>query len=1053
MMQGYYRFPTIHEQTIVFVCEDDLWTVSSNGGMARRLTSGLGESSCPFLSPDGKYLAFTGREEGVAEVYCMPATGGVAKRLTFLGTMSKVVGWSADGKSIIFASNYGQPFDRNFVLFSINIERGLPEKLPYGSAMNISYNKGGKIVIGRNTADPARWKRYRGGRTGNLWVDIKGKGEFKRLINVKGNLASPMWIGERIYFISDHEGVGNIYSCLETGKDLKKHTKYSDFYVRNASTDKAKIVYHAGADIYVYDPATDFDKKINIEFYSPQTQRNRKFVDSAKYLDSYDIHIKGHSLVLTTRGKFFTMGNWEGAVRQYGIHQGVRYRLARWLYNGEKLIAITDEDKEEIIQIFSDDKSEKLSKIEIGKVINVKMSPKKEQMLLSNHRCELIFIDLNKKAKKVIDKSEYDKITDFNWSPDGEWVVYSWANTLQTACIKLWHVKTGKSYEITDPVLHDVSPCFDPDGKYIYFLSYRIFDPVHDNMHFDLNFPRGVIPCLITLQKDTLSPFIPIPKPFEEDKKKDKDEKRDDKKKKEKEDIKIDIDGIKCRVISFPVPEARYRQIYGIKDKVLILSFPIEGAIKEKWFPEEPESKGKLEVYNFNDRKLETIITGITDFKVSQDKTTLVYRSGRKLRVIKAGDKPDEKFALNPPDRKSGWIDLNRIKVSINPVDEWKQMYREAWVLQKENFWRKDMSGVDWNSVYKKYLPLLDRIATRSEFSDLIWEMQGELGTSHAYEIGGDYRKHPYYCQGFLGVDFEYDSQKDGYSIKHIVKGDCWNENDSPLNGPGINVKQGQILTGINGYKLNKVLTPYELLVNQGGYEVFLNFLDKRTITVKTLKTETPARYREWVNKNREYVYKATNNKVGYIHIPDMGPVGFAEFHRAFLSEITKEGLIVDVRYNGGGNVSQLLLEKLARKRIAYDVNRWCKPCPYPNESPVGPMVAITNEDAGSDGDIFSHSFKLMNLGPLIGKRTWGGVIGISPRHALVDGTITTQPEFSFWFKDVGWKVENYGTEPDIEVEITPQDYVKGKDPQLDRAIEEIMKLLKKHNPKLPEKK
>ena len=1054
MTQGYYRFPTIHEQTVVFVCEDDLWTVSGNGGIARRLTSGLGESSSPFLSPDGKYLAFTGREEGVSEVYCMPASGGRAKRLTFLGAMTKVAGWSHDGKSIIFASNYRQPFARNYVLFSINIDGGLPEELPYGNAMNISYGRSGKIIIGRHTADPARWKRYRGGTTGDLWIDIKGKGEFKRLLNLKGNLASPMWIGERIYFIADHEGIGNIYSCLETGQDLKKHTNHKEFYVRNASTDGIRIVYHAGADIYIYDPVTGLDEKINIEFYSPQTQRNRKFVQTIKYLDSYDVHPKAHSLVITTRGKFFTLGNWEGNVSQYGIPHGVRYRLARWLFNGEKLVAVTDEDKEESIEIFSADKSEKLSKIEIGKVINIKISPKKEQIVLSNNRCELIFIDLNKKSKKLIDKSEFDRITDFNWSPDGEWIVYSFSNSLQTSCIKLWNVKTGKSYEITDPVLADVNPCFDPDGKYIYFLSYRIFDPVHDNMHFDLNFPRGVIPCLITLQQDTPSPFIPVPKAFDEEKKKDKDDKKDDKKKKEKDEIKIDLEGIKDRVISFPVSEARYGQIYGIKDKVLISSFPIEGSIKEKWFPEEPESKGKLEVYNLNDKKLEVLITGISDFKVSLDNTTFCYRAGRKLRVIKAGEKPDEKYAQSPPDRKSGWIDLNRIKVSVNPVDEWKQMYREAWILQRENFWREDMGGIDWTNVYKKYFPLVDRIAARSEFSDLIWEMQGELGTSHAYEIGGDYRNPPYYAQGFLGADFEYNAKKGGYVIKHIVKGDSWDEKkDSPLNGPGINIKEGQLLTAVNGYKLNKDFTPYEALVNQAGYEVSLTFSDKKTVTVKTLRNETPARYREWVNKNRDYVYKSTKGKVGYIHIPDMGSVGYAEFHRSFLSEITKEGLIIDVRNNGGGNVSQLILEKLARKRIGYDVNRWGKPFPYPNQSPFGPMIAITNEVAGSDGDIFSHSFKLMNLGLLIGKRTWGGVIGIWPRHALVDGTITTQPEFSFWFKDVGWKVENYGTDPDIEVEMSPQDCAKGKDPQLDSAIEEIMKIFKKQAPKMPDLK
>ena len=1055
--EGYYRFPTICDQTVVFVVEDDLWAVSAMGGPARRLTSNLGEVSRPCFSPDGEWLAFTGKEEGPPEVFLMPASGGPAKRITYLGADCMTVGWSPDGKSVIFASNYGQPFFRLHKLYEVPREGGLPKLLPTGPALFISYGPSGGVVIGRHGLDPARWKRYRGGTMGDLWIDIKGTGEFKRLIKLNGNLSRPMWVGERIYFLSDHEGIGNLYSCLPSGEDLRRHTDHEEFYARNPSTDGKRIVYHAGADLYLYDPASDKSTKIEVEFRSPQVQRNRKFVEAAKFLESYALHPNGHSVALTTRGKIFSMGNWEGAVTQHGEPDGVRYRLTRYLSDGKRLITITDKGGEEAIESHYANELKAPERLEldldIGRPVDLEVSPKKDQIVLSNHRHELILVDLVSRKAKVLDKSRYARIMGMAWSPDGRWVCYSISESMHTAGLKLCNVETGEIRALTRPVLYDISPSFDPDGKYLYFLSYREFDPVYDNLHFDLGFPRGMRPYLITLRKDLSSPFVPVPKAPGE---KASNQAKEDKKEKEEKPLVIDLEGIEDRIVAFPVPEGRYEQIKGIKGKVLFTSFPVEGSLAQLWPPPaEPPAKGSLEVYDFEEQEKEVLITGVTNFEVSMDHKTLIYRAGNRLRVLKAGEKPDEKAEKEGPGRKSGWLDLSRIKVSVEPSLEWKQMYREAWRLQREHFWTEDMSQVDWQRVYQRYLPLTERVATRSEFSDLIWEMQGELGTSHAYEFGGDYRPEPRYDQGLLGVDFEYDEKTEAYKIKHIVKGDPWDEmRDSPLNKPGINVKEGQVLLAVNGRQVGKDCSPQELLVNQAGCEVTLTFATDdgpRTVTVKTLKDETPARYREWVEKNRQWVHEQTDGRVGYVHIPNMGPLGYAEFHRYYLAEVDREALIVDVRFNGGGHVSQLLLEKLARRRLGYDLPRWGEVRPYPEDSVAGPMVALTNEYAGSDGDIFSHGFKLMKLGPLIGKRTWGGVIGIWARYRLVDGSITTQPEFSFWFKDVGWGVENYGTDPDIEVEITPQDYAKGKDPQLERAVKEIMKRLEEQPPLKPD--
>lgn len=1068
MAAGYYRFPTVYKDTIVFVSEDDLWSVPLGGGIARRLTSNLGEVARPVLSPDEQWLAFVGREEGQADVYVMPALGGQAKRLTFNGGICWTVGWTKDNK-IIFANHRGQPHNAILHLYMLDPETGSQELINIGPARNISFGPKGGVVIGRNTGEPARWKRYRGGTAGQIWVDADGRGIFKPLIKLKGNLANPMWIGKRIYFLSDHEGIGNLYSCLPTGKDLRRHTHHEDYYARNASTDGKTIVYHAGADLYAFNVSRNKSARVKVEYHSPRVQRNRKFVNTGKYMQSAELHPKGQSLALTSRGKLFTFANWEGAVTQHGEANGVRYRLPGWLNDGERVVAITDAEGEEQFVIFHADSSreaEFIKGLDIGRPIEVSVNPKKDVIAFSNHRYELIVLDLASRSLTTIDRGAAERIAGFAWSPDGEWLAYSLSISLHVSILKLWKAATGETFQVTDPVLSDINPHFDPDGKYLYFLSWRHFNPVYDNMQFDLNFPRGMKPYLITLQKDLPSPFIPQPRKESKSEEKSKDEtpkegeetkedKKPDEKKSEDKPIQIDLEGITRRIVEFPVDEGRFGRVIGLKgNKVLYSEYPVEGAVGGSFLNGEPYSKGTLHVYNFEEQKEETLINGIHDFDVSRDSSMLLYQTGYRLRVLKAGEKPEN--GNNASNRKGGWINLDRVKVSVSPGDEWNQMLAEAWRLMRDQFWTPDMSKVDWLAVLERYRPLVERVGTRSEFSDLAWEMQGELGTSHCYEFGGDYRSSPNYHNGYLGAMFAYDAETDSWRVETIAYGDAWNEEmTSPLTRPGVNVNIGDRITAINGRRLGKNLSPAQALVNLANTEVLLTVAGAdgatRAVTVKTLSNETPVYYRQWIENNRRRVHEATNGRVGYVYVPDMGAWGYAEFHRAYLAEVDREGLIVDIRFNGGGHVSPLLLQKLLRRRIGYDITRWGKdPAPYPPESVLGPVVTLTNEWAGSDGDIFSHGFKMMGIGPLIGKRTWGGVVGIWPRHALVDGTFTSQPEFSFWFSNVGWGVENYGTDPDIEIDNTPQDYVAGRDAQLERSIEEIMKLMKKNPPQLP---
>lgn len=1063
VQQGYCRFPTIAGDRIVFVADDDLWTVSDQGGIARRLTTSLSRASMPRLSPDGRWIAFVAAEDGPTELYVMPSEGGTPTKLTHLGGITATSDWHPDGH-ILFTSDAEAPFGGWRFPYRIARTGGEPEKLPYGPANFVAISSGGGIVINRNAREPAHWKRYRGGTAGHFWVDPDGQSGFIRWQEPKGNLISPMWVGGRIFFLSDHEGVGNLYSALPDGSDLRRHTDHETYYARNASTDGRRIVYHAGGDIYLYDPEQDTSERLPIVLPTTAVQRTRRFVETSKYLENVDLHPQGHSLLTTVRGRLYSFGNWEGPVLEHGEPDGTRYRKATWLPDGKRFVCVVDAGDQEVLEIHDAEGSEapkKVGTFPVGQVYELEVAPKGERVAIINHRKQVLVLDLATEEVTVIEENPYGRPMDLAWSPDGTWLAYAANFSRQTVGLKLW--RSGEEpVQITDPVLYDIAPSFDPGGKYLYFLSYRVFNPVYDNLRFDLGFYQGVKPCLITLQADTPSPFLPEPRPLVEggkgqsEKAQDTDEEASEKQSEEEQSIRIDLDEISERVLMFPVPEARYREIEGIDGKVLFISSPVVGVADPSG---DRSAKGTLHVYDLNSLKHETLAQGVTGFTFTFDRKTMALRYERRVRVLPAGKKPEDKPGAGGGDafnRETGWVNLGRVKVAVRPDREWAQMLREAWRLQRDHFWTEDLSGVNWDAVWERYSRLLPRIATRDELSDLMWEMQGELGTSHAYEMGGDYRQGPSYGQGFLGAGFTWDPERGGYRITEVVKGDSWAD-DSSLRLPGVRLAIGDVVLAIDNRRLSPELPPAACLVGKAGQEVALRVVPadggaERTVTVKALSRagEQRARYRAWVEANRKKVHDASGGRLGYVHVPDMGGVGFAEFYRSWLVESERDGLIVDVRHNRGGHVSSLLLEKLSRRAIGFSVSRWYAPETYPENAVLGPIVALTNERAGSDGDIFSHSFKLMKLGPLIGKRTWGGVIGISPRHHLVDGSVTTQPEYAFWFTDVEWNVENYGTDPDIEVDDRPEDYAAGVDSQLERAIQEALTRLEAKPPVWP---
>lgn len=1040
-MQGYYRYPAIFQDKIVFVADDDIWMISGNN--AQRLTTSRGLATTPIFSPDGTKLAFASSDEGGLEIFTFDLMSGDLKRLTYLGHQLMACTWTQDG--IYFSAPHGG-YQGVSTIWRVQETGGIASPLYLGPSQNIDFNRhgSGAVLQRHGYREFGYWKRYRGGTTGEIWID-QGDGVYKPLLHLKSNLAKPLWVKGRIYFSSDHEGIGNLYSCTPQGIDIKRHTHHTDYYVRNQATDGHTIVYHGGGDLYRFDPTTDTSTKIEFTFTSPKTQRQRKWVEGDKTVYDYALHSKGQHLASTHRGKLLAYNAFEGPVVSLQEDKK-RYRLCTWLKD-DRLLVSHDKDHEDVLEIV-DKTMQSFSKsplLNLGRLTHVRANPHSDHMAFVNHRAEVGIISLKTWTVTQVDRSPHGDISGIDWSPDGQWLAYDCTLDRRRTAIKLFSLEHEKTYQITHPVLRDVSPTFDPEGKYIYFLSYREFQPTYDTLHFDLSFPAGMRPYLITLREDIPHPFIPVHESEGFEEKEDKDDKEEKEDKDEKQDtpepLIIDLDTIHERVVALPIEPGHFSHPTALKGKLVYLSHPLVDSDEDTG----DDTGIVLESFDMETQKTEEFIHNIAGYTVSLNRKHLMYQTPERLRIIKALEKPDDN-ADTP--KKSGWVNTKRLRFMVDPSQEWEHIFNETWRLQKDHFWVEDMSDVNWEMVYTRYAPLVKRVASRHELTDVLYEMHGELGTSHAYVVGGDVKISPQWRLGFLGARFTYDTHNKCHRIDHLMKGDTWSrKHGSPLAAPGIRAKVGDKILAINGQPINQHEPIEAHLVAKANQDVLVTLeQDKilRHINVPTLTSQHGIEYRDWVNKNRAYVHEKSQGRVGYIHIPDMGAFGYAEFHRGFLAECDYHGLIVDVRFNGGGHVSSLLLEKLARKRLGYDISRWSGSLPYPTDSTHGRMVGLINEFAGSDGDVFASMFKSMNLGPLIGKRTWGGVIGYWAKHNLIDNGYTTQPEYSLWTYREGWKMENHGVDPDIEIDITPQDYIQGHDPQLDQGLKEVLSILDK---------
>ena len=1088
-MPGYLRFPTLSDTHLAFVCEDSLWVTerSEDGSAARRITTDVGEVQLPRFSPDGQHIAFTADPEGQPEVYVTDADGGVSRRLTHRGHACWVVGFRRSG-AVVYVTSAEGGLGSDSAVYEVQLDGTGHRRLPLGRAVHVDFDADDdRVVLGLNASTNANWKRYRGGTTGDMWVGSMAGQSFRRLVKTGGNPVCPVFANGRVYFADDADGYSNIWSCTPDGDDLTQHTRHRDFFVRHLSARGNTLCYMKGAEVFTFDTETGRERGVEIRLRPSGVELQRKFIEPLDHLQGFDLAPDGKHVLATVRGKAVHLNPWSGPVHPVGEIQGVRYRLAQWLSDSEHVVCVSDAGGEEAIEIHDTDSGEVSHRVDV--------TPRRIKALFPNpHHASAAVCDVSGSvhlvempddgsgascAVKLLATSDNGAVVDAAWSPDGKWFAYivpvGWPH--RGGSLVLLDTETGARHVLATDELPVSSPVFDPDGRFLFVLAARTFNPVFSAVDFGASIPYATKLYAYSLDAEQVSPFDErfLDELEDED---DADENGDEEKKtssgeaneakgaagsgatdpedskKEKNDddevdpVEIDVDGLAVRLVECPdVPVGIYTHVQVAENKVLYLSHPTLGLLDEQWPDHEADDDilPHLVSFDLKTQKLTTVMTGVHAFRVRGDKTLIQASKG--MFLLATGEEAPKEPTKPGFNRHTGHIDADRLRIEVTPVAEWQQMYLEAWRLQREHFWAENMADIDWEAIRDRYRPLLELVATRSELSDLIWEMQGELGTSHAYEFGGDYPERNHYAVGHLGADLVWDGT--GWRVKRLITGDPWRiDGGSPLVAPAVGVGEGDRILAINGRPLTEVDSPGRRLVNEADVDVELTVRpadggEERRVSVHTLGSERALRYREWVEGNCAYVREKSSGSLGYIHIPNMSGEGLSEFFRSFRSQAKAPGLVVDIRSNGGGFVSQIIIEHLRRRVIGYDRPRYGRVTSYPQDAVRGPIVALCDQFAGSDGDIFAHAFKRYEIGRLVGTRTWGGVIGIDVNELLADGTIVTQPEYSTYHDDVGWGVENYGVDPHEVVEPTPADLAAGRDPQLDRAIEVAMDALR----------
>ena len=1040
------RFPAIHGQQIVFTFAGDLYTVNANGGTARKLTNHDGFEMFARFSPDGKTLAFTAQYDGNTEVYTMPAQGGVPTRLTFTATLGRddvadrmgpnniVMGWKNDGSQIAFRSRMRSFNSFNGSLYLVNLKGELPEQIPVVRGGFLSFSPDdSKMAYNRVFREFRTWKRYRGGMADDIWIfDFN----THKLRNVTENPAQdiiPMWIGDNIYFLSDRDKRMNLYVYNLNEKKTRQLTHYTEFDIKFPSNDKRFIVYENGGYIYKFDTQSEKAEKVTIRIAEDFLSARPELKNVSKTIANYEISPDGKRALFGARGDVFTVPAKEGITRNLTQSPAVHERASKWSPDGKWVAYISDKSGEDEIYIQAQDGLSppvRITKNGDTYKYNLYWSPDSKKLLWADRRQRLRYVDIHTKKITEVRQAKAWEIRQYAWSPDSRYITYALPEAEVMNRIYIYSLKSKKSIPVTDGWYSSGNPHFSADGKYLFFTSNRDFNPVYSQTEWNHAYTDMSRVYLITLSGKTASPFAPQNDEVSLGKPKD-----DGKKESGSIKVTIDFNGITGRIVGLPVKASNYFSLGSVKGKVF---YQRHGRGDEKTH---------LLVYNLKDKK-ETDLGAVDGYEISADgKKMLVSASG----VYAIMDLPSAPVKM---DKK---LNLSEMQVWVNKKLEWTQIFNEAWRQMREFFYAPNMHGVDWKAVHDKYAQLLPYVKHRNDLTYILGEMVGELNVGHAYVGGGDRPMPRRIIMGLLGAQIARD--KSGYyKITRILKGQNWNKTTrSPLTEIGVNAHEGDLILAVNGKSTKEMNNLFTALQNTAGREVTLKLNNApvlkgaRDVIVRPIADEAALYYYNWVQENIEKVNKATGGKVGYVHIPDMGVHGLNEFVKYFYPQLRKKALIVDVRGNGGGNVSPMIIERLRREAVMIDIARNSIPETDPGQMIYGPMIALADEFSASDGDIFTYRFKAHKLGKVVGKRTWGGVVGIRGSLPFVDGGSLHKPEFSRYdLRGKQWIMEGVGVEPDIFVDNDPYKEYMGEDQQLNRAIEEILKELKSKEKTIP---
>ncbi|WP_327297661.1 MULTISPECIES: S41 family peptidase [unclassified Streptomyces] len=1060
---SYLRFPHVQGDLIAFTAEDDVWLAPLDGGRAWRVSADNSPVNHPRISPDGRWVAWTSTRDGAPEVHLAPAEGGPSRRLTYWGDARTAVrGWTPDGE-VLAISTHGQSSLRRSWARAVPVDGGPARTLPYGPVGSLAYGPDQRVLLLSATMgrEAASWKRYRGGTAGKLWTGVTG-GDFARLhTDIDGNIECPLWVGDRVAFLSDHEGVGALYSSLPDGSELRRHTPTDGFYARHAATDGTRVVYMAAGELWILDDLEGAEpRRIDVRLGGQRADLQPHSVRAGHHIGTASPDRTGRGSAVESRGAVHWVTHREGPVRALAAEPGVRARLPRTFRadGAEQVVWVTDAEGEDALECAPATGAapaaapRRLAQGRVGRVLGLAAAPDGSRFAVAAHDGRVLVVERESGDVHEVDRSEDGDVSGLVFSPDSSWLAWSHPGPEPLRQLKLAHLADLSVAEATPLRFRDFDPAFTTDGKHLAFLSERAFDPIYDAHVFDLAFIGTCRPHLLTLAAATPSPFGPQRHGRATERDKDADE----------HDAptalpvtRIDLEGLADRIVPLPVEAGSYSTLRAARDGLLWLRHPLRGVLGTSGAtPDAPWPHTVLERYDLEKLRDEEIAPDVDHFEVSGDGKRLVLHMDGKLRVVPSDSRVAKPGADEDTDSNIS-VDLSRIRRILDPAAEWRQMYDEAGRIMRDNFWRPDMSGVDWDGVLDRYRPVLARVATHDDLVDLLWEVQGELGTSHAYVTPPGGWRDDTTRQGLLGADIS--RTEDGsWRIDRVLPSETSDPAArSPLAAPGVAVRAGDTVLAVDGQPVDPLTGPAPLLTGSAGKPVELTVSpadggDPRHVVVVPTGDEEALRYHAWVTDRRAYVHERSGGRLGYLHVPDMVGSGWAQLHRDLRVEVAREGLVVDVRENRGGHTSQLVVEKLARRIVGWDLPRGMRPSSYPEDAPRGPVVAVANEFSGSDGDIVNAAIKALEIGPVVGTRTWGGVVGIDSRYRLVDGTLVTQPKYAFWLEGYGWGVENHGVDPDVEVVMAPQDHAAGRDPQLDEAIRIALAALEENPAKTP---